>query len=128
MAERRRGASRSADAALVVAQRRTGRAAPKPAHITAKGVKNAKVARFHILCVLCVLWSSEKECPMQMRPEAVAAYAAIAALHGRGFGERRTEALIVALLRQRQDFDPDLSLVAELDGQVVGHALFTPHT
>jgi predicted N-acetyltransferase YhbS len=64
---------------------------------------------------------------MRIRSETVQDYPRIAALHARAFGERPTEALIVALLRQRPAFDPDLSLVAELDGQVAGHALFSPH-
>jgi predicted N-acetyltransferase YhbS len=65
---------------------------------------------------------------VRIRPETIQDYAAIAALHARAFGERPAEALIVALLRQRPIFDPELSLVAEQDGQVLGHALFTPHT
>src|SRR5215471_15938619 len=64
---------------------------------------------------------------VQIRSETIPDYAGIAALHARAFGERPAEALIVALHRQRPAFDPDLSLVAELDGRVVGHALFSPH-
>jgi predicted N-acetyltransferase YhbS len=62
-----------------------------------------------------------------IRPETVAHYAAIADLHARAFGQRPGAALIVALLRQRRSFDPQLSLVAEIDGRVVGHVLFSPH-
>jgi putative acetyltransferase len=65
---------------------------------------------------------------MRIRSETVQDYAAIAALHARAFGERTTEALIVALQRQHPAFDPDLSLVAERDSRVVGHVLFSPHT
>jgi putative acetyltransferase len=65
---------------------------------------------------------------MLIRPETVSDYAAIAALHVRAFGERPTEPLIVTLQRQNPVFDPELSLVAELDGRVVGHVLFMPHT
>jgi predicted N-acetyltransferase YhbS len=64
---------------------------------------------------------------MRIRPETVSDYAAIAALHVRAFGERPTEALIVALQRQNPAFDPELSLVAEIDGRVIGHVLFLPH-
>src|SRR5262245_12052801 len=65
---------------------------------------------------------------MRIRPETVSDYAAIAALHVRAFGERPTEALIVTLQRQSPAFDPELSLVAERDGRVIGHVLFLPHT
>jgi predicted N-acetyltransferase YhbS len=60
-----------------------------------------------------------------MRPEVPADYAAVAALHIRAF-ERLAEAHIVALLRQRRAYDPELSLVAIQDDQVVGHAFFMP--
>ena len=65
---------------------------------------------------------------MRICPETISDYAAIASLHVRAFGERPTEALIVALQRQSPAFDLELSLVAELDGRVIGHALFFPHT
>ncbi len=64
---------------------------------------------------------------MIIRPEDVADYAAIADLQAQAFGHRAGEALIVALHRQRNTFDPALSLVAEMDGRVVGHVLFSPH-
>jgi putative acetyltransferase len=64
---------------------------------------------------------------MNIRPETVADYAAIANLHARAFGHRIGEALIVALHRQRSVFDPELSFVAEVDSRVVGHVLFSPH-
>jgi len=64
---------------------------------------------------------------MQIRPETIADYPAIADLHGRAFGHRAGEASIVALHRQRQVYDPELSLVAESDGRTAGHALFSPH-
>jgi len=64
---------------------------------------------------------------MIIRPENVTDYAAIGALHARAFGNRSAEASIVALLRQRRAFDPKLSLVAEIDGRVVGHVLFSPY-
>lgn len=63
---------------------------------------------------------------MDIRPEQVSDYAAITALNIRAFG-RLAESLVPTLHRQRRAFDPELSLVAEIDGQVVGHVLFTPH-
>lgn len=63
---------------------------------------------------------------MNIRSETVADYAAIAALNIRAFGERVAEASMVANQRQRRHFDPALSLVAEIDGQIVGHVLFMP--
>jgi predicted N-acetyltransferase YhbS len=65
---------------------------------------------------------------MIIRPETVADYAAIAALNLRAFDNRMGEPTIVALSRQRLSFDPELSLVAEIDGRIVGHVLFMPHT
>jgi putative acetyltransferase len=65
---------------------------------------------------------------MQIRPETPADYAAIADLHIRAFDNRSDEAVLVALSRQRLSYEPELSLVAEIEGRVVGHALFTPCT
>lgn len=62
-----------------------------------------------------------------IRPERVTDYAAIASLHTRAFGHRAGEPLIVALQRQCRLFDPELSLLAEIDGRLVGHVLFSPH-
>ena len=64
---------------------------------------------------------------MIIRPERVNDYAEIALLNVRAFENRAVEAIIVALHRQRRAFDPDLSLVAEINGQIVGHVLFSPH-
>ena len=64
---------------------------------------------------------------IRIRPERLADYAEIASLHTRAFGNRTGEPLVVALHRQRRVFDPELSLVAEIDGHLVGHALFSPH-
>jgi len=63
---------------------------------------------------------------MEIRPERVSDYAAIARLHVAAFG-RIDEALIVPLHRERAAFDPELSLVAEENGRIIGHALFNPH-
>lgn len=63
---------------------------------------------------------------INIRAETLQDYAAIAQVHIRAFGGRLDEALIVALQRQRPQFDPELALVAEVEGLVVGHALFMP--
>lgn len=63
---------------------------------------------------------------MLIRPETPHDYAAIADLHARAFENRSDEAVIVALLRSRRGYDPELALVAEVDGKVVAHALFSP--
>jgi predicted N-acetyltransferase YhbS len=64
-----------------------------------------------------------------IRPETGAGdYSAIASVVGRAFAPHYSVPHIIALKRQRQEFDPELSLVAEVDGQVVGHILFTPMT
>lgn len=62
-----------------------------------------------------------------IRQEHVTDYASIGELHALAFGNRVVEASIVALLRQRRAFDPELSLVAEIDGKAVGHVLFSPY-
>lgn len=65
---------------------------------------------------------------MHIRPEAPADYAALNTLHIRAFDNRANEAALVALLRTRAEYDPNLSIIAEVDGQVVGHAMFNPFT
>ncbi len=65
---------------------------------------------------------------LAIRPETVHDYAAIADLHACAFGNRSHEPMVVTLLRHRAAFDPELSLVADRDGRVVGHVLFSPHT
>src|SRR5947209_10246289 len=62
-----------------------------------------------------------------IRPECIADYATIGDLQARAFGNRVSEPLVVALLRRRRSFDPELSLVAEIDGRIIGHVLFSPH-
>jgi putative acetyltransferase len=64
---------------------------------------------------------------MIIRAEGVTDYASIGALHARAFGNRPAEALVVALHRQRRAFDPEMSLVAEVNGEVIGHVLFSPY-
>jgi predicted N-acetyltransferase YhbS len=62
-----------------------------------------------------------------IRPECVADYAEIGALNTRAFDNRTGEPMIVALQRQRRAFNPELSLVAEINGRIVGHVLFSPY-
>jgi len=64
---------------------------------------------------------------MHIRPETVRDHPAVARINLHAFSGMG-EPTLVALLRQRQDYDPDLSLVADVDGELVGHALFTPYT
>ena len=63
---------------------------------------------------------------LTIRPETPADYAELFELHIHAFYKRIGEATLVALLRTRQQYDADLGLVAEKDGQVIGHALFNP--
>jgi predicted N-acetyltransferase YhbS len=53
---------------------------------------------------------------------SIAVVNAITFTYGFGMGE----VSLVSVLRNRKEFDPDLSLVAELNGKIVGHILFTP--
>src|SRR5436305_1608071 len=69
-----------------------------------------------------------EEALVLIRPETSADYADIAATTARAFEHRSAEAVIVALLRQRRAYDPELALVAVLDGRVVGHVMFSAHT
>lgn len=64
---------------------------------------------------------------LTIRPETIHDVPATAEIHLLAFEQRLDEALITAQLRQLPQFDPTLSLVAEWDGQVVGHALFMPY-
>ena len=65
---------------------------------------------------------------INIRPETIADYAAIARVIVRAFDHHRGVQLIVSLHRHRPRFDPELSLVAEIDGKIVGHVLFSPQT
>src|SRR5262245_14042276 len=63
---------------------------------------------------------------MIIRPETPADYADIAAINARAF-RRGAEPTLVSLLRHRRDYDPDLALVAEIDGRRVGYAMFVQY-
>ncbi|MFI5393943.1 MAG: GNAT family N-acetyltransferase [Candidatus Binatia bacterium] len=60
---------------------------------------------------------------MQIRPELSADHERVFAIHETAF-ERSNEATLVSLLRSCTS--PQLSLVAEVDGRVVGHVFFSP--
>jgi putative acetyltransferase len=62
-----------------------------------------------------------------IRPETLSDYAPIADVNVQAFDNRAAEALIVTLLRNRGRFDPELSLVTEIEGRIVGHVLFSPY-
>jgi putative acetyltransferase len=59
-----------------------------------------------------------------IRPERTEDYTAIHEIHILAFG-RENEARLVKKIRGRDDFVPDLSLVAVKKGEVVGHILFS---
>lgn len=59
-----------------------------------------------------------------IRKEHSADVAAISAVNEEAFG-RADEANLVDLLRNSSAFVPELSLVAELNGTIIGHVLFT---
>src|SRR5690606_13145398 len=65
---------------------------------------------------------------VNVRPETLADYAAIADVHARAFKEGYAVGMIVALHRQRPGYEPRLSLVAERGGEVVGHIMYSPRT
>ncbi|MCL2827629.1 MAG: GNAT family N-acetyltransferase [Oscillospiraceae bacterium] len=70
-----------------------------------------------------------KETPLTIRQETPADYAAVYALTKAAFAEMEhadgDEQDMVERLRKREGFLPALSLVAELDGEIVGHSIFT---
>ncbi len=62
---------------------------------------------------------------LTIRQEGVGDYASIDEVHDRAFGGR-DEGEIVRLLRKTARFIPELSLVADWEGRVIGHILFYP--
>jgi len=63
-----------------------------------------------------------------IRPETTADYAGIARVNALAFADSPLVYTIVDLHRHRSRFDPELSLVAENEGAIVGHVLFSPQT
>jgi putative acetyltransferase len=62
-----------------------------------------------------------------LRTELIKDYPQVAELHTRAFKDtNRSIAAMIALHRQNLHFDPELSLVAEVEGKVGGHVLFYP--
>jgi putative acetyltransferase len=64
---------------------------------------------------------------IKIRPETPNDYAQIYEVNRLAFG-RENEARLVEALRRRPEFIPALSLVAEEDGRIAGHVLFSPIT
>jgi putative acetyltransferase len=62
---------------------------------------------------------------MLVRTETAADHAAVAAVVTAAFEGRPEEALLVDLIRRSDGFDPDLTLVADDGGEVVGHVVFS---
>lgn len=60
-----------------------------------------------------------------IRPEIESDYSSITEVNDRAFGGP-AEGRLVERLRNTADFHAELSLVAELDGQIIGHILFHP--
>ncbi len=65
---------------------------------------------------------------IKIRPETLKDYAAIARVNARAFSPHVSVPFLVDLHRHRTRFDPELSLVAEIDGRVVGHVLLSAQT
>lgn len=62
--------------------------------------------------------------PLTIRQEQPEDYQAVYQINKKAFGQK-AEANLVDALRQSDAFVPELSLIAELDNQLVGHILFT---
>ncbi|MHB0995638.1 MAG: GNAT family N-acetyltransferase [Elusimicrobiales bacterium] len=69
----------------------------------------------------------ENNAAVTIRPEAPADYPGIRKANKKAF-KRKEESKLVDAMRESENFIPALSLVAELDGQVVGHILFSAIT
>ena len=63
--------------------------------------------------------------PLKIRPETPSDYSTIAGVNDLAFGQP-AEGKLIENLRKNPKFVPELSLVAEADGKIVGHILFFP--
>jgi len=63
--------------------------------------------------------------PLKIRPETPSDYPVITEVNDLAFGQP-AEGKLVENLRKNPEFVPELSLVAEADGKIVGHILFLP--
>lgn len=66
--------------------------------------------------------------PYVIRSEKISDYHSIADINAAAFtySHGMGEVPLISILRNREHYDPELSLVAELDNKIVGHVLFTP--
>ncbi len=62
---------------------------------------------------------------MHIRTETKEELAEVFRLHYEAFGKRENESRLAERIRHSSGFIPELSLVAELDGKVVGHVLIS---
>lgn len=62
---------------------------------------------------------------MNIRTERLSDFAQVFTLNDLAFGNREDESRLVERIRASEGFIPELSLVAEENGQIVGHALFS---
>ncbi|MFF2090503.1 GNAT family N-acetyltransferase [Paenibacillus sp. NPDC058174] len=62
---------------------------------------------------------------MIIRTEGLQDYEAVYALHDAAFGNRDEESQLVERIRKSDCFVPELSIVAEQDGEIVGHLLIS---
>lgn len=69
---------------------------------------------------------------IKIRRERISDYNSIANVNYEAFpgwhpdNQYVSEPILVDLLRHNSMFDPELSLVAELNGKIIGHVLFSP--
>ncbi len=71
------------------------------------------------------MFSDSNNQQITIRSEKENDFAAIRRVNDLAF-ERSAEGQLVENLRQLPEFEPRLSLIAEWDGEIVGHALFSP--
>jgi len=62
---------------------------------------------------------------MEIRTELLSDFAEVFNLNVLAFNKREDESKLIARIRESDGFIPELSLVAEENGKIVGHALFS---